>query len=134
MAKVYNVFISHSWSYPEDLKNLRTLLRQRGYFNVEFEEASPDEPINSINAAYIKKRLEQKIARSNIILGIAGMYASFSEWMKWELDTAEELGKPIVGVIPRGQTRISATVNAKSIVNVGWNTESIVRAIRRYAL
>jgi hypothetical protein len=38
MAKEYHIFISHSWSYPEDLENLRNLLLNRGYFNVEFEE------------------------------------------------------------------------------------------------
>ena len=37
MAKTYNVFISHSWAYVEDLKNLRTLLNNRGYFNVQFD-------------------------------------------------------------------------------------------------
>jgi hypothetical protein len=133
MAKEYHIFISHSWSYPDDLKNLRNLLNERGYFNVEFEEASASEPINSTNAAYIKQRLKQKIAASNIVLGIAGMYASYSDWMAWELDKAIELGIPIVGVIPRGQERISTTVSTRSKEDVRWNTESIVAAIRKWA-
>ncbi|MDR2382561.1 MAG: TIR domain-containing protein [Prevotellaceae bacterium] len=133
MAKEYHIFISHSWSYPKDLENLRNLLRNRGYFNVEFEEASADEPINSANAYYIKQRLKQKIKNSNIILGIAGMYASYSEWMEWELDKALELDVPIVGVIPRGQERISKTVSDCSKEDVHWNTESIVDAIRKWA-
>ncbi len=133
MAKEYHIFISHSWKYPNDLENLRNLLRERGYFNVEFEEASADEPINSANAYYIKKRLAEKISNSNIVLGIAGMYASYSDWMEWELDKAIELGVPIVGVIPRGQERISQTVSSRSKQDVRWNTESIVAAIRLWA-
>ncbi|MDR0605977.1 MAG: TIR domain-containing protein [Bacteroidales bacterium] len=133
MAKEFHIFISHSWSYPEDLENLRSLLRSRGYFNVEFEEASADEPIDSKNAAYIKQRLKQKIGKSNIVLGIAGMYASYSAWLEWELDKAIELGVPIVGVIPRGQERISTTVSSRSKEDVRWNTESIVDAIRKWA-
>jgi hypothetical protein len=133
MAKEYHIFISHSWKYPNDLENLRTLLRERGYFNVEFEEASADEPINSTNAYYIKRRLTEKISNSNIVLGIAGMYASYSDWMEWELDKAIELGVPIVGVIPRGQERISKTVSDRSKEDVRWNTESIVAAIRYWA-
>ena len=133
MAKEYHIFISHSWKYPNDLENLRNLLRERGYFNVEFEEASADEPINSANAYYIKKRLTEKISNSNIVLGIAGMYASYSDWMEWELDKAIELGVPIVGVIPRGQERISQTVSSRSKQDVRWNTESIVAAIRLWA-
>jgi len=133
MAKEYHVFISHSWAYPDDLKNLRNLLNERGYFNVEFEEASSDEPIDSENATYIKRRLKQKISNSNIVIGIAGMYASYSEWMAWELQTANDLDIPIVGVIPRGKERISKTVTQYSKEDVKWNTESIVEAIRTWA-
>ena len=47
MRKVYNVFISHSWSHVDDLVRLRSLLNKRGYFNVEFKEVAPMDPINS---------------------------------------------------------------------------------------
>lgn len=133
MAKEYHIFISHSWTYPDDLKNLRKLLNERGYFNVEFEEASADEPINSTNAVYIKNRLKQKISNSNIVLGIAGIYASYSEWMTWELDKALELNIPIVGIAPWGQERVSKTVSDKAIEVVRCNTERIVEAIRKWA-
>ena len=133
MAKTYSVFISHSWDHVDDLKNLRNLLEKRGYFHVEFEEASPEEPINSGNSAYIRRRLKEKISNSDIVLGIAGMYASYSDWMKWELDTAKAEEVPIVGVIPRGQERISKVVTDRSVEDVHWNIESIVDAIRRRA-
>ncbi len=133
MAKTYTIFISHSWAYVEDLKNLKKLLENRGYFNVQFEEATPDVPINSVNAYYIRQRLRQKIANSNIVLGIAGIYASYSEWMQWELDKAIELGVPIVGVVPRGAERISTVVSTRAKEVVRWNTESIVEAIRTWA-
>ena len=133
MAKTYSVFISHSWDHVDDLKNLRNLLEKRGYFHVEFEEASPEEPINSENSAYIRRRLKEKISNSDIVLGIAGMYASYSDWMKWELDTAIAEEVPIVGVIPRGQERISKVVTDRSVEDVHWNTERIVDAIRRRA-
>ncbi|HDI3247704.1 TIR domain-containing protein [Vibrio cholerae] len=133
MAKTYHIFISHSWQNSDALDGLRRLLNDRGYFNVEFEEVSKDEPINSTNAYYIKRRLAEKIGNSNVVIGLAGMYASHSDWMEWELDKAIELDIPIIGVIPRGQERISTTVSSRSVVNVRWNTESIVDAIRTYA-
>jgi len=133
MAKTYSIFISHSWQNSEALKNLRSLLNNRGYFNVKFEEVSKDEPIDSDNATYIKSRLAKKIKSSDVVLGLAGMYASYSDWIEWELNKAIELNIPIVGVIPRGQDRISTTVSSRSKRDVGWNTESIVGAIRGYA-
>jgi hypothetical protein len=133
VARTYKVFISHSWSYIDELTALRNLLENRGYFKVEFEEATPDVPINSTNATYIKQRLKEKILNSDIVLGIAGVYASHSDWMIWELETAKEARIPIVGVIPWGQERISSEVYNRSIVDVNWNTEGIVEAIRSHS-
>lgn len=133
MAKTYTIFISHSWAYIDDLNSLKRLLENRGYFNVQFEEATPDVPINSDNAYYIRQRLKQKISNSDVILGIAGIYASHSEWMAWELDKALELRKPIIGVVPRGAERVSTVVSSRANEVVRWNTDSIVDAIRRWA-
>lgn len=66
-----------------------------------------------------------------MIHAIAGIYASYSDWMPWELDKAKELGLNVIGVIPWGHERISQAVNSRSIVNVHWNADSIVDAIRR---
>lgn len=52
MAKTYNIFISHSWDHVDDLMNLRRLLNERGYFNVNFEEVPPHDPIDSANSYY----------------------------------------------------------------------------------
>jgi hypothetical protein len=133
MAKDYKIFVSHSWAHSDDLKALQNLLNSRGYFNVEFTEASKDVPINSENATYIKSRLKNKITNSDVVLALAGVYASHSDWMIWEMDTAVDNNIPIVGVIPRGQERISQEVYNRSKVYVKWNTESIVEAIRNYA-
>lgn len=134
MAKEFKIFISHSWSYSDDLEALQNLLNVRGYFNVEFLEASKKVPIDSVSATYVKSVLRDRIRNSNVILALAGIYASHSEWMIWELETAQSYGIPIVGVIPRGQERISTEVSSRSNIDVRWNTESIVHAIRTYAI
>jgi hypothetical protein len=132
MAKDYKIFISHSWTYTEDLEALQNLLNSRGYFNVEFLEATKKTPINSVNAAYVKTALKTKILNSDIVLALAGIYATHSDWMVWELDTAVDNNIPIVGVIPRGQIRVSAEVTKRSLEDVRWWTESIVTAIRKH--
>jgi hypothetical protein len=133
MAKEYKIFISHSWQYTDTLEALRTLLNERGYFSAIYEESTKDKPINSENESYVKTKLAQKIGGSNVILALAGVYASHSSWIQWELDKAIELGTPIIGVIPWGQDKISTIVSSRSIVDVRWNTESIVSAIRAHA-
>jgi hypothetical protein len=134
MEKDYHIFISHSWTNPEDLDNLKNLLSTRGYSDFVFEEATADIPINSINASYLKGKIKQKILNSNIVLGIAGMDAIYCEWMAWELETANNLDIPIVGVIPWGKERISTTVTKYSKQDVPWNIKSIVEAISKWVL
>lgn len=133
MAREYKIFISHSWQHSDTLEALRNLINARGYFSATYEESTKDNPINSENESYVKIRLAKKIENSDIILALAGIYASHSSWMLWELDKAIELGTPIVGVIPRGQEKISTIVSSRSIVDVRWNTESIIAAIREHA-
>ena len=116
------------------IKMIQTVhLLRYNHFNVEFEEVPPHEPIDSYNSAYVKYRVSQRISNSDIVIGLAGMYASYSSWMKWELNQAIQQRKPILGVIPWGQERISETVRSKANKIVRWNTESIVNAIRDLA-
>ena len=133
MVKTYKVFISHSWDYVDDLMNLRRLLNNRPYFNAIYEEIPPHEAINSANATYIKYRIRKRIEESDVVIGMAGMYGSYSEWMNWEIETAKSMGKPVIAVIPWGQERVAKTMAGQADRIVRWNTESIVSAIRELA-
>lgn len=133
MAKTYNLYISHSWRKENELIRLRNLLNSRSYFSVEFHEASPDRPINSFNESYIRTRLALKICSADVLLVMAGVYATTSDWITYEIEVAHSLGIPIIGVIPWGQINISSTVRRYALEIVGWNTESVVAAIRRSA-
>ncbi len=81
MARNYNVFISHSWDHLDDLRSLRQHLQERGYFNVDFSEVTPENAIKSENIYYVHARVAQRIANADIVIGLAGVYASHSDWM-----------------------------------------------------
>lgn len=133
MVKTYKLFISHRWEYDNLLQNLKNLLNERGYFSAEYYQIEKDCPINSKNASVIKANITKRLEESDVVLAIAGVSASYSEWMQWEMDKASELGLKIVGVIPRGNERISQEVYKRSVEDVRWNTESVVEAIRKYS-
>lgn len=130
MAKTYNLFISHSWDHLDDLENLRTLLEERGFFNVDFLEVTPENKFKSDNIYYLHACVKPLIKKADVVIGLAGVYASYSDWMQWELDTAIENNIPILGVIPWGQERVSTVVQDRADDIVRWNTESIIEAIR----
>lgn len=131
MARIYKIFISHCWNYDDVLQKLKNLLDSRGYFNAEYTHVEKSHPINSEYATVIKAQITRRLDDSDIVLAIAGVYASYSDWMQWEMDRAKELGLNVIGVIPRGQERISSQVYSRSVEDVRWNADSIVAAIRR---
>lgn len=59
------------------------------------------------------------------------MYTSYREWMQYEIDESVRMGKPILGIRPWGNTMVPAYVSLYANEIVGWNTDSIVSAIRR---
>ena len=132
MAKTYKVFVSHCWNYNDVLQDLKKLIDNRGYFEAEYTHVEKSHPINSENTSVIKANITKKLEKSDVVLAIAGLYASYSDWMPWEMDKAKELGLNVIGVIPRGQEHISREVYSRSITDVRWNADSIVAAIRKY--
>lgn len=133
MAKEYKLFISHSWDHDDVLQDLKNLIDSRGYFPATYTQIEKDYPIDSENAGVIKANITKRLQESDVVLAIAGVYASYSEWMQWEMDKAKELGLRVIGVIPRGQEHISHEVFNRSAVDVRWNADSIVDAIRNYS-
>lgn len=132
MAKTYKVFVSHCWNYNDVLQDLKKLIDNRGYFEAEYTHVEKSHPINTENTSVIKANITKKLEESDVVLAIAGLYASYSDWMPWEMDKAKELGLNVIGVIPRGQEHISREVYSRSITDVRWNADSIVAAIRKY--
>lgn len=133
MAKTYSLFISHSWDYDDKLQDLKNLINSRDYFPAEYTQIERSCPINSDRAAVVKANITKRLEVSDVVLAIAGVFASHSDWMQWEMDKAKELGLKVIGIIPRGQERISQEVYKRSVIDVRWNADSIVDAIRKYS-
>ena len=71
-----------------------------------------------------------------VVLILAGVYATYSKWIDEEIALAQHgfrLPKPIVAIKPWGNVRMSQTVQDAANRVVGWNTDSVVEAIRDVA-
>lgn len=60
--------------------------------------------------------------------------ATYSKWINKEVRIAKELGKPIVAVQPWGAEKTSQVVKNNADMIVGWNSDSVVGAIRGLAI
>ena len=74
----------------------------------------------------------RQINNTQIVLVIAGIYATYSKWINIELDLAKRhFSKPVLGIKPYAQTNVSSAVRNNADLIVPWSTASIVSGIRQ---
>jgi hypothetical protein len=136
VASTYNIFISHSWVYGDAYNRLIELLNGRGYFPFKNYSVPKNNPIhNAPNQQALYNAILNQIQPSSVILIMAGVYATYSKWINLEIQIAKKEfinQKPIIAIKPWGQTNISSVVSQNANDIVGWNTESVVAAIRKW--
>lgn len=127
----YNLFISHSWTYSDQYDRLIHLLDAKPYFDYKNYSVPKSDPIH--NAPYqsqLKEAIRRKMQPASCVIILAGVYSTYSKWINIEIDLARELGKKIIAVEPWGSLHTSTVVKNAANKIVGWNTDSIVSAIR----
>ncbi|MXW19433.1 MAG: nuclease [Gammaproteobacteria bacterium] len=131
-----HVFISHSWNYSEHYEKLAEWIFQQpweanGSSLVFIDYSVPrDDPIHfARNSEQLLHAISQKITQSHVVVIPTGMYAQYSTWIKKEINSANNLVKPILAVNPWGQQRSSSVVTNAATRSVGWNSERIVSGI-----
>ena len=126
----YRLFISHAWKYNAEYDRLIDYLDDAENFDYANYSVPEHDPVDG----NIEEALRKQIRPVEVVLILAGVYVSHSDWIQFEIDFADLLGKPIIGIKPWGSERIPQAVQDKAQEIIGWNTSSIVSAIRRYAI
>ena len=92
------IFISYDYDNDRHYKNLMVAWSKNASFDIEFYDSSVDVSVNSEAAAPVRRVISQRIRESDILLCIVGEETHTSEWVEWEIDKADELGKKFVAV------------------------------------
>lgn len=132
--KNYHIMISHSWDYNEHYEKVVSWLNDANNFDWSNYSVPLTNPIDAKGKKELKEKLRNKISNCSCVIILSGMYVAYSEWIDYEIDTAVEMGKPIIGVEPWGQEKVPQKVTSNADVVVGWNSSSVVQAIRDYSL
>ena len=132
MVKTRKLFISHSWTYGDAYDRLCEMLDDASYFYYSNYSVPRDDPIhNAPTAKALRDAIKRQMSPCQVILIMAGVYSTYSEWIKKEIDIAKkDFDKPILAITPWGQQRISSVVRDNADLVVKWNTSSIVNGIR----
>ena len=128
--RTYRVFISHAWRYSDDYYRIVDMLDKAP----NFQWANYSVPEHDPKDGDLEEAMKKQIRPVHIVVILAGMYTNYSDWIKFEMDFADLIDKPMIGVRPWGSQRIPKEVQDRVKEMVGWNTSSIVRAIRDHAL
>lgn len=129
---MYRLFISHAWKYSSDYYNMVNLLNNYSYFTWRNYSVPQHDPFSM--GTNLKDALKRQIRPVNAVIVIAGMYAVYREWIEFEVNFAKSIGKPIIVVRPWGQSRIPEYLQLNATTVVGWNSSSIVDAVREYSI
>jgi len=137
-GKTYNLFMGHTWTYSADYHRLVDLINAVPNFkwrNYSVPRHDPAvDPNTDAGRRTLIREMDQQIRPVSCVIIIAGMYAAHRYWIQKEIEIAQGYGKPIVGVVPRGQERTPKVVQDAAVEMVRWTTASIVGAIRRHSL
>lgn len=126
---MYNLFISHAWHRSEHYKKVIEWIRDSdiSYKNYSVPE---ENPLHSGNKFKLQEDLTAQIRPASCVIILSGMYAAHSGWIEYEVNEAVRMGKYIIGVRPWGQERIPTIVQDYADEIVGWNSSSVISAIK----
>ena len=129
----YRIFISHAWRYNADYYRLINRLDEAPNFLYSNYSVPEHDPVDAGNKKKLREELRQQIRPVEVVIILGGMYVAYSDWIQFEIDFAQYLGKPILGIRPWGAQVIPQAVQDAADEIVGWNAPTIVSAIRRLA-
>ena len=130
----YALFISHSWNYDQEYARLSRLLKEADCFNFRDYSVPEEEKFDTESDEELENALREKqIKPSSVVVVLAGLYSTHSDWIGKEVRIAKEEGKPILGVKPWGNDRTSNYVERHADKMASWNTDTIVGEIRDLA-
>jgi len=134
MAKTYNLFISHSWTYPQAYGGLIDLLSNDTTFSFKNYSVPKDDPVhNAKTDKELYDAIKNKIQPCSVILMLAGVYSSYSKWINKEIDIAKNgftSEKIIIAIEPWGAEKTSQVVKDNADKIVKWQSSSIISAIK----
>ena len=126
-----NIFISHSWRYPQDYETIYNWLKD-GLKFYDYSIPKDDNCGEDLSEYQLKKCIENQIRYSSIVVIIGRIAASYSDWINFEIDTAYEMGKCIILIKPWGHERLPYSAQLMANEIVGWNKDSLIKAIKKY--
>jgi hypothetical protein len=126
-----NVFVSHIHEDDEGIAQLKDLLAKNG-FEIRDASVTSDKPNEAKSSDYIKSEiLAPRIRWASTLIVYITPETKDSEWVNWEIEYAQKMGKRIIGVWAHGanESNLPKALDSYADSVVGWNSDRIIDAI-----
>lgn len=128
-ARVRKLFLSFHYEDRNQVNGFR-LLAHNPNLPIDFSDVSVRAPINSEEAAYLKRTISEKINRCSVVVCLIGNGTAWREWVDWELETGLRLGKGVCGVRLKGSRgRAPDMLRRMDAPVANWDQDAIIAAI-----
>jgi hypothetical protein len=126
-----NIFISHVHEDDDGLGKMKDLLSKKG-FEIRDGSINAEKPNDASDPDYIKSQiLAPRIQWAGVMVVYISPQTRSSQWVDWEIEYANKLGKRIVGVWAHGAAEcdVPDALDKYADAVVGWNGDRIIDAI-----
>lgn len=125
-----HVFISFAYEDEDEVNLLRGQAKNQNT-ELEFDDFSLKQAINSENEDYIKKRIRERIDRASVTTVYLTPDSAKSEWVDWEIRESLRRGKGVIGVY-KGDAppaQLPSAFNEFGLKTVKWSHQELMDAI-----
>jgi len=126
MDKTYNIFISHYGKDDQHVQELKERLKDQKYNIRNFSVDSTNhkdgrKPSDDV----IKRLLRMRISWSSTFICLIGPKTHTRKWVDYEISTAVQQGKRIIGVYTHGSketAELPKNLDSVAASIIGWNS------------
>lgn len=125
-----HVFISFAFE-DEDEVNLLRGQAENDKTELQFDDFSLKEAINSENEDYIKQKIRERIDRASVTTVYLTKDSAKSKWVEWEIAESLKRGKGVIGVY-KGDAppvELPSAFKQYGLKTVKWAHQDLMQAI-----
>lgn len=125
-----HVFISFAFEDEDEVNLLRGQAKNENT-ELEFDDFSLKQAIQSENDDYIKQKIRERIDRSSVTVVYLTSDSAKSKWVDWEVAESLKRGKGVIGV-HKGDAppaSLPAAFTTQGLKTVKWSHQELMKAI-----
>jgi hypothetical protein len=130
--KIYRVFISHAWECNDDYKRFVGMLDSDPQLTWQ-NYSVPEEVTLNVKTGRLEDQLHDQIGPAEIVVILSYMQLDHRYWIQKEIDIAQQMNKPIIGIAPWKKERVLDMIQSAASEIIEWDTQSIVDAIKKHS-